>query len=172
MVRTIDEMGVMLDETLRFARDDGVREPTREIEIGALVDEVVAEHRALGRQVEWAASPGIRYRCRPVSLKRALHNLVDNATRYGNVCWIRVSGGGARQDLCIEVEDDGPGIDPGLIERAFEPFARLDPARNQEAGGVGLGLAIVRSCVRAHGGDVSLQNRSEGGLRVVIVLPA
>lgn len=73
--------------------------------------------------------------------------------------------------LRIEVDDKGPGIDPEHLERVFEPFTRLDSARSADTGGLGLGLAIARSCIRAHGGDVTLHNRAEGGLRALIELP-
>lgn len=170
MVLTLDEMSVMAEETLQFAQDDATREPTQNVDIGALVGEVVERQRMLGRQVAWTAPPETFYRCRPVHLKRALNNLVDNATRYGNAA-VRVLPGGPRQELRIEVEDNGPGMRPEHLEQAFEPFARLDPARSLETGGAGLGLAIARSCIRAHGGEVSLHNRPEGGLCAVIVLP-
>lgn len=171
MILTLDEMSVMAEETLQFAQDDATREPTQNVEIGALVSEVINRQRMLGRQVAWTAPAETSYRCRPVHLKRALDNLVDNATRYGNA-WVRVLPGGPQQDLRIEVEDDGPGIHPEQLEQAFEPFARLDSARSLETGGAGLGLAIARSCIRAHGGEVSLHNRPEGGLCAVIVLPS
>ena len=74
--------------------------------------------------------------------------------------------------LRMEIEDEGPGIALQDMEQAFRPFSRLEVARNGETGGFGLGLAIARSCVRAHGGELKLHNRSEGGLRAVIELPA
>ena len=171
MILTLDEMSVMAEETLQFAQDDATREPTQNVDIGALVGEVVDQQRMLGRQVAWAPPPGTPYRCRPVHLKRALNNLIDNATRHGNAS-IRVLPGTPPQALRIEVDDSGPGIPPEQIEQAFEPFTRLDAARSQETGGAGLGLAIARSCIRAHGGELSLHNRPEGGLRAVVELPA
>ena len=70
----------------------------------------------------------------------------------------------------MQIDDDGPGIPPGEQERMFEPFVRMDPSRSRETGGVGLGLATARSIVRAHGGDITVQNL-EPGLRVVVTLP-
>jgi len=171
MILTLNDMSVMAEETLRFAKDEATREPTRNVDIGALVSEVVEQQRMLGRQVSWTAPAETFYRCRPIHLKRALSNLVANAARYGQVA-VRLSPGQAPQALRIEVEDSGPGIPPEQLEQAFEPFVRLDPARSPETGGAGLGLAIARSCIRAHGGDVSLHNRPEGGLRAVIALPS
>ena len=71
----------------------------------------------------------------------------------------------------IILEDEGPGIPEARLESVFEPFIRLDESRNMESGGIGLGLSIVRSIVQSHGGDVILENREEGGLRVTIALP-
>jgi hypothetical protein len=71
----------------------------------------------------------------------------------------------------MEVDDDGPGVPEGDIERAFEPFQRLESSRSRETGGAGLGLAVVRAIARGHGGEVTLQNRDEGGLRARVTLP-
>ncbi|MEG0113887.1 MAG: ATP-binding protein [Comamonas sp.] len=114
--------------------------------------------------------------CRPAHLKRALANLIDNAARYGRV-QVRLTvpdaaDPGTAGTVRMEIEDQGPGIAPQDMEQAFRPFSRLEVARNGETGGFGLGLAIARSCVRAHGGELKLHNRSEGGLRAVIELPA
>ncbi len=69
------------------------------------------------------------------------------------------------------VDDDGPGIPSGELERVFEPFHRLEASRNRETGGTGLGLPIARNILRAHGGDVALCNRATGGLRATVTLP-
>lgn len=170
MVQTLDEMSVMAEETLRFAREDAAREPTQTVDISALVGEVVAQHRMLGHAIDWVPPAPILYPCRPVHLKRAVANLLDNAVWHGHAT-VRIEPEGTGKALVIAVEDDGPGLDEDWLERAFEPFSRRDAARSQEHGGAGLGLAIARSCVRAHGGDVHLHNRPEGGLRAVITLP-
>lgn len=176
MIQTLEEMSVMVEETLQFARDDALQEATQDVPIGELVGDVVDSHRIQGRDVAWSAhvDTAAFYRCRPVHLKRALNNLIDNAARYGAVC-VTVLADTLGQTLRIEVDDSGPGISPEHLGRVFEPFARLDSARSMDTGGMGgglgLGLAIARSCIRAHGGDVTLQNRREGGLRAVIELP-
>jgi signal transduction histidine kinase len=73
------------------------------------------------------------------------------------------------------IDDDGPGIPEADFERVFAPFVRLEESRNRETGGVGLGMAISRSIVRGHGGDITLENRrgehGTPGLRVTIRLP-
>jgi len=168
MRATLDEMAAMTQESLHFAQDDAVQEPTQRVEMTALITEVVAHQRVLGRDVAWDAPAAIAYRCRALHVKRVLNNLLDNATRYGHA---RIALSAQDAELRITIDDDGPGIAPDQLERVFEPFARLDAARNLESSSVGLGLAIARSFARAHGGDVQLCNRAEGGLRAVVTLP-
>jgi signal transduction histidine kinase len=74
--------------------------------------------------------------------------------------------------VTIVVDDDGPGIPTEDQEKVFAPFYRREPARDPAKAGVGLGLSIARTVVREHGGDVTLENRSDGGLRALIELPA
>jgi len=73
--------------------------------------------------------------------------------------------------LGITIDDDGPGIAATDMARVFEPFVRVETSRSRETGGLGLGMAIARSIVRGHGGEITLANRLEGGLRVSIQLP-
>ena len=171
MVRTLDDMQLMLEATLRFAKDDALQEPTQEVRLNALLEEIVGDQRMRGRHVGYQSqlSDNFTYRCRPVHLKRAVHNLIDNAACHGAV-EVRLLAAGGR--LRIEVSDHGPGIPPDQLEHVFEPFVRLDPARSRETGGAGLGLTNAHTCVRAHGGDITLANRESGGLRAVIELPA
>lgn len=110
-----------------------------------------------------------------MALKRALRNLIENAARYGSRARIVLAAtpDGPR----ITIEDDGPGIDPAALGRVFEPFVRLEESRSRETGGVGLGLAIARSIVRAHGGELTLANRTDNagkivGLTATVALPA
>ncbi|MBS3018107.1 Adaptive-response sensory-kinase SasA [Comamonas sp. PE63] len=172
MIATLDDMSAMVSETLRFARDEAHQEPTQEVAIDALIQQVIDAQSNSGKSVRptLRLDTGLHYRCRPVNLKRALHNIIDNAARYGEV---RVAAmlDDSRRVLRIAVDDDGPGIPPAQLEHVFEPFTRLDAARSTHSGGVGLGLAIARSSIRAHGGDVTLHNRVEGGLRALIEMP-
>lgn len=173
MRRLLDDMRDMIDATLRFARDDSVREPTDTIDLAALVARVGGARVALGQAVSWSVPAALAYRCRPQSLARALGNLIDNAVRYGGGARVSVTPPTeARGSLAIIVDDDGPGIPEAWLERVFEPFARPTPERNHDTGGSGLGLAIARSCIAAHGGEIRLANRAQGGLRATVLLPA
>jgi two-component system OmpR family sensor kinase len=95
---------------------------------------------------------------------------VTNAVDYGGSAMVRLSNP-ADGVVVVEVEDDGPGIQPADLDRAFEPFHRGEPSRNRQTGGVGLGLPIARNIMRAHGGDVVIANRPTGGLRATVTLP-
>ncbi len=105
----------------------------------------------------------------PIALKRLVANLVDNALKFGSQARGRVFTENGM--AIVEVEDNGPGVPEDQVERAFEPFHRLESSRSRDTGGIGLGLAVVRAIARSHGGDVFLQNRTGGGLRARVMLP-
>jgi signal transduction histidine kinase len=119
--------------------------------------------------VSYGGPPSLLYPCRSMSLKRAVRNLIENAVTYGKRA--RVTLTRDEQEMRIVIDDDGPGIPEADFERVFAPFVRLEESRSQETGGIGLGMAIARSIVRGHGGDITLANRAEGGLRVALHLP-
>jgi len=106
---------------------------------------------------------------RPLAMKRALANIIDNALKYGGAA--RVALHRTDGHVHVVVDDDGPGIPETDREKVFAPFVRLETSRNRDTGGTGLGLAVARAAIRAHGGDITLDNRPEGGLRVTLAFP-
>ena len=169
ILQTLDEMFEMAEATLSFAREEAAQEKTRLVDVGALISTVCADLTDTGFPIECADTGSFTIRCRPSGLKRAFRNIVENAVAYGRRARVFVEH--KRGDVAVMIDDDGPGIPTGDMERVFGPFVRLENSRNMDTGGVGLGLAIARSIVRNHGGDITLQNRAEGGLRVTITLP-
>jgi signal transduction histidine kinase len=169
IIETLDEMLQMAEATLSFAREEAAHEETRLVDAGALISTVCGDLADVGRNVVCEDTHGFTLRCRPVGVTRALRNVVENAVAYGKRA--RVSLERSHGELAIHVDDDGPGIAPADMEKVFMPFVRLESSRNRDTGGVGLGLAIARSIIRSHGGDIVLQNRPEGGLRATISLP-
>jgi signal transduction histidine kinase len=173
MLKDLAEMEAMIDATLAFARDDAAKEPSVPFDLAALCQTVLDEAAdAAPDQAEKLSYDGpdrLRLHGRPAALKRALANLVANALKYAGdakMC-LTVENGAA----LIRIEDTGPGIPESEQERAFQPFRRLEDSRNRETGGTGLGLTIARNILRAHGGDVVLRNRPEGGLSARVTLP-
>ncbi len=169
MIETLEEMERITDATLEFAREDAVQEDTRILDIAALLGSLCDDLRDIGQDVQCEGIERLPYPCRPIGLKRALRNLIENAVTYGNQARIRVEPTNA--NLLIIIEDDGPGIPTDAFERVFMPFERLEESRNRATGGIGLGLSIARSIIRSHGGDITLQNRDASGLTVTVTLP-
>ena len=170
MLETLDTMAQMTDATLSFMRDASSSEETSRVDLAALVASLAEDFRDMGHQVSWSVPDRLIYPCRSNGLRRVLSNLIENAVRYGSD--ISVDLQAMPDSVDIVVRDDGPGIPDEKLDEVFEPFERLDEARNTESGNVGLGLAISRSIVQAHGGDLRLQNRPEGGLEARVSLPA
>jgi len=170
ILETLDEMQHMTEAALAFIREDVETEETRVVDISALADSVVADFADLGREARFRQGETVTLACRPAALRRALCNLVENALSHGSRAEVGVEQ--VEDSIFITVDDDGPGIPADQRERVFEPFVRLEESRSRETGGVGLGLAIARSIARAHGGDVTLENREGGGLRAALALPA
>ncbi|PHS26935.1 MAG: two-component sensor histidine kinase [Robiginitomaculum sp.] len=162
------EMERMLDGYLAFARDDAPAKSTR-VDLSALVKECVENARRTKANITIDVAPGITISGRQDALGRCINNLIENAVRYGDQVFVSLQKNTSFADIIIE--DDGPGIAKSAYEDAFSPFNRLDPARNLNTDGVGLGLAIARDVARAHGGDILLGRSGHGGLRAVLHLP-
>lgn len=169
IVSDIAEMEEMVNSTLAFFRDDAVAEARRPLDLGSLVRTIADDAADLGHDVKLVRCDACAIDGRPIALKRALVNLVENAVKYGDRARIRLVG--ETEDSVLTIEDDGPGIPESQKDHVFEPFVRLETSRSRETGGVGLGLALVRSVIRAHDGSVALENVTGRGLRVKVTLP-
>ena len=173
--RDLAEMEHMVEDYLDFARGEG-GEAADTVMLARLLAEVAEAATRSGARVELDCPAGLGARLRPNAVKRALSNLVMNASAHGSgpvrltARAVGEDGGGGGGGVELVVDDDGPGIPPERYAEAFKPFARLDPAR-RNAKGVGLGLAIARDVARAHGGDITLARSPLGGLRAVMRLP-
>ena len=168
-VADLDAMTTMLDETLAFARDDSGGEARQEVDLAALVRSLCDDLADTGQPVRYLGPDRLRFSCRPVALGRAIANLIDNAITYGGAAEVglQTEQGG----VVLTVEDGGPGIPPEAREQVFAPFFRLEPSRSRDTGGAGLGLAVARTVVHRHGGEIVLDDRPGGGLSVCITLP-
>jgi signal transduction histidine kinase len=137
--------------------------------VAVLAATVVDDAADAGAEAVYAGPDHLELSVRAAGLRRALTNLVENAVRYGGGAVLTVEGRSGA--VLFRVEDEGPGIPAGEIERAVEPFVRLDAARRRDTSGFGLGLATVRRLVEGDGGTFTLANRPNGGLAAEVVLP-
>jgi signal transduction histidine kinase len=165
----LDEMEAMISATLAFVQDATRPGERTKLEVSSLVETVMDEAAETGADAAVEHAERAVVDGDPIALKRLVTNLVDNALKFGSSARGRVFAEAGM--AVLEVDDDGPGVPEGDIERAFEPFQRLEGSRSRETGGAGLGLAVVRAIARGHGGEVTLQNRAEGGLRARVTLP-
>lgn len=137
--------------------------------MNALLQDLHGRYRALDQPVTWSGAAAAPLRGRPLALKRALGNLLDNALQHGGSAALELSWP-APQLLRLDILDDGPGLPEDQLEQVFEPFYR--PPGQDSICGLGLGLAIARACILAHGGELHLHNRPQGGLCARILLPS
>ena len=165
----IDEMRQLLDSLQAYVDSDGHSIPPERVDIAVMAETLVNTAADHGADAVYAGVPSLEVSVRPVAIRRALSNLIENAIHYGGNArvYVRQDGQGAE----IVIEDDGPGIPEDRIADALQPFVRLDSARSRDTAGMGLGLPIVRKAVRMENGTLDLRNRPGGGLRATIRLP-
>jgi two-component system osmolarity sensor histidine kinase EnvZ len=163
MTADIEEMERMIGGYLAFARGEGT-EQAEPVNLAAVLEEVAAGARRAGAEVELNAPDTLTLPLRADAVKRAITNLVDNARRHARRVVLGAERNSARS-IQVTVDDDGPGISPDRRESVFRPF------ESGAAGGTGLGLTIARDIVRAHGGEIVLEESPLGGLRARIRLP-
>jgi signal transduction histidine kinase len=165
--RDLDELELLVKGALQCVKDTDIHENIQPVDLNhvleCLVEPYVAPNgngRVTLDGAAVAAYPG-----KPLALKRCIGNLIDNALKYGQNAHLRIEDDGA--EFILHVDDEGPGVPEQRLEQVFEPHFRL--AGQQQ--GYGLGLGIARNIAHSHGGEVSLQNLREGGLRVTLQLP-
>ena len=165
----LKHMEQMLNATLQFAREDGMAEPVRDLDLSSLVQSLCDDLQDNGHDVSVEERDAILYRGRPTALRRALQNLLENGVKYGDKVEVRLLDEPGQ--IRILIRDFGPGIPPEQLEEVFKPFTRLDSARDLTDGSIGLGLAIARTLIHQHGGELTLDNHPQGGLLVQVRLP-
>ena len=166
----IDEMEKMLNGYLAFVRGEG-DEAAVYVNVNELVRGIVGRFASQHIKIKFfAAENPVEIRAKEQALRRAVTNIVANASRYGKKIEVRVEQG--TKEVRIIVDDNGPGIPQDKREAVFRAFYRIENSRNKETGGIGLGLAITKDIITAHGGHIVLEDGPLGGLRVVIKLPA
>jgi two-component system, OmpR family, osmolarity sensor histidine kinase EnvZ len=168
--RDVEDMNALLEDALAFARTSFNGAARESVDVVGVVRLECAERAATGGAVRATLPPhGLTVAGERAALARVVGNLIDNALKYGREADVRVVAGASAVE--IMVDDDGPGVPADERERIFEPFLRLDPSRNRERGGAGLGLAIARQLIQRYGGAIAVEDRPGGGARFRVSLP-
>lgn len=169
-VADIARMERMIAQLLTYVRGEAVVWVTEPVDLADVVEDCVRRQHLAGHDVSLRATGEHLVLADRDQLDRALSNLIDNAVVHGGRADIAI----VSQDgvMTCTIDDDGPGLMPDQIKAVFAPFHRIDPSRNRNTGGAGLGLAIAQAILARAGGEVQLSNRAEGGLRAEVRLPA
>jgi signal transduction histidine kinase len=169
LFRDVDEMQEMIDGALAFYRDDAVSEEVTGIDLAALLLTITNDYADQHIEVSYVGPAHAPYAGRPVALKRAFTNVMDNAIKYATPPAVELISGVSQ--WIVSIKDRGPGIPPDAIDAVFRPYYRADRSRNRGTGGVGLGLTAAQAIFRGHGGDIALSNMLPRGLEARITLP-
>jgi signal transduction histidine kinase len=167
----LDEMAALLDDTLMFARQDAGAGPgASRLDLSTELRAITDFRREMGDAVVLSPPPeALAIRATPLAFRRMLQNLIDNGLRHGGR--VTLSAERDLQTAIIRVADDGPGVPADALHRLGEPFGRLEPSRDRQAGGAGLGLAIVRALAERDGAQVAFANGQGGGFVVTLRFP-
>jgi signal transduction histidine kinase len=168
VIDDVEQMEAMIAAVLAFIRDANAPGDRERLDLLSLLECAVDDAALVGQAASLSEGEPLIVIADAIGLKRLFANLIDNAVKYGGSA--RVSLAREGDEAVVSIADEGPGLAPGDLERAFEPFYRAEPSRNRDSGGIGLGLSVARSVARAHGGDVVLRN-GEPGLVAVVRLP-
>lgn len=170
IIADLAEMEEMVTLTLEFLKGGEGYEPRRVIKLSSIAETLVDQFADAGKSIVFKGAGDETIVGQHLALKRLLGNLIGNGLSFARNVVVETRSDGHRVE--VEVTDDGPGIPEVSLASVFDPFVRIESSRSRRTGGVGLGLTIARSIARAHGGDVVLRNRPEGGLSAVLSLPA
>ncbi len=167
----------LVDRVLHFARSEEKKLLKLELEPASLAEEIAGAiqlfmplAREGGVTVDFTIPRDLRARIDRHAFRQIVLNLLDNAMKHGGrATSVEVSTSEANGDVCIAVDDNGPGIPHDWRQRVFEPFSRMERTK---VAGAGIGLSVVRDLVAAHGGRVWIERSTLGGARFVVALPA
>jgi two-component system osmolarity sensor histidine kinase EnvZ len=165
----VEDMQSMLEGYMAFARGEA-EEDVGKLRLSDILDKVEQDFSLHGKSMTFSIEGDNEISVRPNAFTRLVTNLASNARRYAHTLHIEAKH--STRWLTIIFDDDGPGIPVKAREDVFKPFFRLDEARNLDNSGTGLGLAIARDIARSHGGNVTLGDSPQGGLRATIRIPA
>jgi two-component system osmolarity sensor histidine kinase EnvZ len=169
MTDDVDDMQKMLEGYLAFAKGDA-GEDVGTLKLSELLEKAKSDFELQGKRLTYEIDGADAISVRPNAFARLVTNLVANSERYASE--LHIEARHTARWLTLTFDDNGPGIPAHSREDVFKPFFRLDEARNMDTSGTGLGLSIVRDIAHAHGGNVTLADSPQGGLRATVRVPA
>ncbi|RJG09081.1 HAMP domain-containing protein [Pseudomonas cavernicola] len=162
--RDLDELELLVKGALQCVKDTDIHENIEQVDLNYLLHGLIEPYLGGGR-VTLEGEAQASYPGKPLALRRCIGNLVDNALKYGQRAHLHIEDNA--EAFVLHVDDEGPGVPEQRLEQVFEPYFRLSGQQQ----GYGLGLGIARNLAHSHGGELSLRNLREGGLRVTLWLP-
>ncbi|MES2860613.1 MAG: ATP-binding protein [Pseudomonadota bacterium] len=169
MAGDVEEMDALIGQAMAFVRGEAQAERCEALDLAALAEACAGGFAETGAAVTFVGGKPLPVLGDPGALRRAVANLIDNAVKFAGTA--RVEAVRSGDSAVITVSDTGPGLPDDELDAVFEPFHRGERSRNRQTGGAGLGLAVARQAARAAGGEVTLANRSGGGLKARLSLP-
>jgi signal transduction histidine kinase len=168
-IETIDDMTLMTEEILNWAKNASGLEEVTSVDLNAFLASIVDDFADQGEEIKLSEFKPTILNFRRVAIKRAVINIINNALKYGQQAHVFVE---KKHDyIDIHIEDKGLGIPEGQIAEALKPFVRLEKSRNKKTGGTGLGLSIAQTIIQTDGGKLMMENIQKQGFRVTICLP-
>lgn len=169
MISTLNDMTIMTEEILNWAKDASGTEELAPVDLSSFLESLTDDYQDQGHDVDLQSFETLKIRIRRTSIKRALQNLINNALQFGQAASVCVE---LKPDaVIIHVDDNGPGVTPEQLSEILKPFVRVETSRNKDTGGIGLGLSIANSIAQIHGGTLILSNCSPTGLRASLSIP-
>ncbi|MCF6783328.1 ATP-binding protein [Pseudomonas stutzeri] len=165
--RDLDELELLVKGALQCVKDTDIHENIEPLDLNLLLNCITEPYltpTGNGR-VSLQGRAGLPYPGKPLALKRCIGNLLDNALKYGERAHLSIED--SPEHFVLHVDDEGPGVPEAWLAQVFEPNFRLSAKKP----GYGLGLGIARNIAHSHGGEITLRNLPEGGLRVTLRLP-
>ena len=162
--RDLDDLELLVKGALQCVKDTDIHENIEPVDLNHLLHGLTEPYLGTGRVTLDGAARDL-YPGKPLALRRCIGNLLDNALKYGERAHLHIEDDA--EAFVLHVDDEGPGVPEQKLEQVFEPHFRL--ASQQQ--GYGMGLGIARNLAHSHGGELSLRNLRDGGLRVTLWLP-
>jgi signal transduction histidine kinase len=162
--RDLDDLELLVKGALQCVKDTDIHENIEPVDLNHLLHGLTEPYLGSGRVTLDGAARDL-YPGKPLALRRCIGNLLDNALKYGERAHLHIEDDA--EAFVLHVDDEGPGVPEQKLEQVFEPHFRL--ASQQQ--GYGMGLGIARNLAHSHGGELSLRNLRDGGLRVTLWLP-